>query len=193
MGPASLYSPELLSVVDKIPTCVVCWPLCPTIAPVNQSTRRKRRQSRPLRRINAKPKSLACAGTMNFSQSWCGPSCEHATRPTKTVCLPLHHPRHGIPVMISPAGGMSRWNRGIGCGADHRTEALGIAQGLCSVAIPSLNDNQQGKIIAIVVVMMFASTLAVVLRLIARYLSTAKYGYDDLFIVIALVSNPLRR
>ena len=63
-----------------------------------------------------------------------------------------------------------------------------MAQGICSVALPSLNDSQQPKIIAIVVVMMFASTLAVLLRLIARYLSTAKYGYDDLFIVIALVS-----
>jgi hypothetical protein len=68
-------------------------------------------------------------------------------------------------------------------------EALGIAQGLCSVALPSLNDSQQSRIIAIVVVMMFASTLAVVLRLIARYLSSAKYGYDDLFIIIALVSD----
>lgn len=64
-----------------------------------------------------------------------------------------------------------------------------MAQGICSVALPSLNDSQQPKIIAIVVVMMFASTLAVLLRLIARYLSTAKYGYDDLFIVIALVSH----
>lgn len=80
-----------------------------------------------------------------------------------------------------------------GCLANHLTEALGIAQGLCSIAIPSLNDNQQGKIIAIVVVMTFASTLAVVLRLVARYLSTAKYGYDDLFIVIALVSHAFRR
>lgn len=35
--------------------------------------------------------------------------------------------------------------------------------------------------------MMFASTLAVILRLIARLVSTAKYGYDDIFIVIALV------
>lgn len=68
-----------------------------------------------------------------------------------------------------------------------------MAQGICSVALPSLNDSQQGKIIAIVVVMMFASTLAVLLRLIARYLSTAKYGYDDLFIVIALVSRFLGR
>ena len=80
-----------------------------------------------------------------------------------------------------------------GCQADHLIEALGIAQGLCSIALPSLNDNQQGKIIAIVVVMTFASTLPVVLRLVARYLSTAKYGYDDLFIVIALVSHVLRR
>lgn len=65
---------------------------------------------------------------------------------------------------------------------------MGIAQGLCSRAIPSLNDSRQTEIIVIVVVMMFVSSLAVFLRLIARYLSTAKYGYDDLFIILALVS-----
>ncbi len=37
--------------------------------------------------------------------------------------------------------------------------------------------------------MTFASTLAVVLRFIARHLSAARYGYDDLFIIIALVSH----
>jgi hypothetical protein len=52
-----------------------------------------------------------------------------------------------------------------------------------------LNESQQTKIIAVVVVMTFASTLAVVLRFIARHLSAARYGYDDLFIIIALVSH----
>lgn len=37
--------------------------------------------------------------------------------------------------------------------------------------------------------MTIASTVAVVLRLVARNISAAKYGMDDLFIVIALVRN----
>lgn len=165
-------------------------------SPTDQLTRRKLPPSQPLRRINAKQISHVCAETMSFSPSWSGPSCGDAIRRTKTVrfsLLALHRPRNCPPPPRDGflAGSIGWWKPVAGFGTDHLTEALGIAQGLCSVALPSLNDSEQPKIIAIVVVMMFASTLAVVLRLIARYLSTAKYGYDDLFIVIALVSNAL--
>lgn len=37
--------------------------------------------------------------------------------------------------------------------------------------------------------MTIASTVAVVLRLVARNMSAVKYGTDDLFIMIALVRN----
>lgn len=40
-------------------------------------------------------------------------------------------------------------------------------------------------------VMMVASTFAVALRISARKMSAAKYGLDDLFILIALVGLPL--
>jgi hypothetical protein len=87
---------------------------------------------------------------------------------------------------------MCWWKRVEGSEVDHRVDALKIAQGLCRVAVPSLDDSQQTKIIAVVVVMTIASTLAMVLRFIARYISAAKYGYDDLFIIIALVSHGAR-
>lgn len=64
---------------------------------------------------------------------------------------------------------------------------LHLAQDYCSKNLPSLNDNRQTEIIVIVVVMMVASTSAVALRISARKLSAAKYGLDDLFILIALV------
>lgn len=50
-----------------------------------------------------------------------------------------------------------------------------------------MNHSRQPEIIAVLVVMSIASTLAVILRFVARNMSSAKYGLDDLFIVIALV------
>lgn len=50
-----------------------------------------------------------------------------------------------------------------------------------------MNHSRQPEIIAVLVVMSIASTLAVILRIVARNMSSAKYGLDDLFIVIALV------
>lgn len=53
--------------------------------------------------------------------------------------------------------------------------------------VPSLQeDNRQTEIIAIVAAMTVISTLAVILRLIARRISAAGYGADDFLIVIAL-------
>lgn len=66
---------------------------------------------------------------------------------------------------------------------------LHLAQGYCGGVIPSLNDNRKKEIIVILVVMMVASTFAVVLRVAARKVSAAKYGLDDLFILIALVGH----
>lgn len=158
--------------------------------------RRKTPPSWPLRQIGVRQTLPACAETMSFSPSWCGPSCDRVVKPTNRVCPNLFawysSPRwHAARRM--PWEGVGRRDVVVDCWTDDRIAAMGIAQGVCSVALPSLNDSQQAKIIAIVVVMMCASTLAVLLRLVARYLSTARYGYDDLFIVIALVSHDLGR
>lgn len=69
---------------------------------------------------------------------------------------------------------------------------LHLAQNYCGGVLPSLYDNRRKEIIAILVVMMFASTGAVALRIAARKMSSAKYGLDDLFVLIALVGHPLR-
>lgn len=66
---------------------------------------------------------------------------------------------------------------------------LHVAQDYCSKNLPSLNDNRRKEIIVILVVMMVASTLAVALRISARKMSSARYGLDDLFILIALVGH----
>lgn len=68
---------------------------------------------------------------------------------------------------------------------------LHLAQDYCGRILPSLNDNRRKEIIAILVVMMVASTSAVALRISARKMSAAKYGLDDLFILIALVGHTL--
>lgn len=66
---------------------------------------------------------------------------------------------------------------------------LHLAQDYCGRIVPSLNDNRKREIIVILVVMMVASTFAVALRVAARRISAAKYGLDDLFILIALVGQ----
>ncbi len=48
-------------------------------------------------------------------------------------------------------------------------------------------DNRSGQLYATNVVCAFAAYLAVVLRLIARSLTKARYGLDDWLIVAALV------
>ena len=65
---------------------------------------------------------------------------------------------------------------------------LAAAGKLCTAAVPSLNDSRQPEILAAMIVMMALSTIAVVLRLISRKISTARYGVDDGLIVLALVS-----
>lgn len=67
------------------------------------------------------------------------------------------------------------------------TVALHLAQDFCVGSLPSLNDSRQTEIIAIVTIMMVASTVSVILRMVARQMSSAKYGLDDVLIIIALV------
>ncbi|KAL8675893.1 MAG: hypothetical protein Q9186_007527 [Xanthomendoza sp. 1 TL-2023] len=67
------------------------------------------------------------------------------------------------------------------------TEGMEVAQKLCQSLIPSLNDSRQTEIVVIIAVMTVVSTVAVILRLLARRVSAAKYGVDDFLIVVALV------
>ena len=65
---------------------------------------------------------------------------------------------------------------------------LAAAGKLCTAAVPSLNNSRQTEILAAVIVMMALSTTAVVLRLISRKISAARFGIDDGLMVLALVS-----
>ena len=67
---------------------------------------------------------------------------------------------------------------------------LAAAGELCTAAVPSLNDSRQPEILAAVIVMMALSTIAVVLRLVSRRISAARFGIDDGLMVLALVSFP---
>ena len=66
-------------------------------------------------------------------------------------------------------------------------EGLQVAQKLCVSVMPSLNDNRGTEIVAFVAVMTAISTIAVILRLIGRRISAARYGADDFLIIAALV------
>ena len=70
---------------------------------------------------------------------------------------------------------------------------LAAAKTLCTTAIPALNDSRQPEILASLIVMMVLSVLAVVLRLVSRRISAAKFGIDDALIIIALVRPPAYR
>lgn len=66
---------------------------------------------------------------------------------------------------------------------------MAAAATLCTAAVPSLNDSRQAETIASLVVMMVLSGLAVILRLVSRKISAAKFGIDDALIVVALVRS----
>ncbi|KAL8674378.1 MAG: hypothetical protein Q9168_001238 [Polycauliona sp. 1 TL-2023] len=61
------------------------------------------------------------------------------------------------------------------------------SQQICLSALPSLKDSRQTEIVVVVAVMTVVSTIAVVLRLLGRRISIAKYGADDFLIVVALI------
>ena len=73
------------------------------------------------------------------------------------------------------------------CEKPDQDRGIEIAQQLCVRVLPSLNDDRGSEIIAVVAVMTVVATIAVVLRLLGRRISAAKYGVDDFLIVVALV------
>ena len=63
-----------------------------------------------------------------------------------------------------------------------------MAKELCVSAVPSLNDNQDSLAITSLVVIVTFMVMSVVLRLVSRYLSSARFGPDDYTIIAAAVS-----
>lgn len=51
-----------------------------------------------------------------------------------------------------------------------------MARELCTAAVPSLEDNQTTLVIASLTVIMTFMIISVILRLVSRYLSVAKFG-----------------
>lgn len=71
-------------------------------------------------------------------------------------------------------------------------EALNAIKQLCTSAAPSLNDNRGLDIIAATTVTTVLAFLAVVLRFVSRHISAAKFGMDDVMILVALVRKSLK-
>ena len=67
------------------------------------------------------------------------------------------------------------------------------ARELCTAAVPRLNDSRQPEAVGSIIVMLVLATLAVVLRLLSRKISAARFGIDDYLIVLALVSHDQSR
>lgn len=60
---------------------------------------------------------------------------------------------------------------------------------LCLEAVPALRESRQEEILGVVITLMIITTVAVVLRFVARRMTAAKYGVDDLLTVLALVRS----
>lgn len=71
-------------------------------------------------------------------------------------------------------------------------ETLAIIPQLCVKEVPSLKESRWAEAAASIAVVWTMSIIAVILRLIARKISSAKYGVDDILIVVGLVSNKPR-
>lgn len=70
--------------------------------------------------------------------------------------------------------------------------ALNAIKQLCTSAAPSLNDNRGPEVIAATVVTTVLAVIAVILRFISRHISAAKFGMDDVMILVALVRRSLK-
>ena len=65
---------------------------------------------------------------------------------------------------------------------------MSMAKELCISAVPSLADNQTALFVSSLSVIMAFMVISVILRLISRYLSAARFGADDYSIIGAAVS-----
>ena len=67
-------------------------------------------------------------------------------------------------------------------------ESLVSTRQICVQAVPWINDNRGPEIVAIITGLTVLSTIAVVLRIMARRISKIKLGVEDYLIIVALVS-----
>ena len=65
---------------------------------------------------------------------------------------------------------------------------MSMAKELCISAVPSLTDNQTTLFVSSLSIIMTFMVISVILRLIARHLSAARFGADDYTIIGAAVS-----
>lgn len=59
---------------------------------------------------------------------------------------------------------------------------------LCLQVVPSLGDSRESTVLGSIITLLTLATLAVMLRFAGRQVSAAKFGIDDVLIVLALVS-----
>ena len=60
---------------------------------------------------------------------------------------------------------------------------------LCLQAVPSLSESRESTVLGSIITLLILSTLAVMLRMMARRVSAMMFGIDDVLIVLALVSD----
>lgn len=83
---------------------------------------------------------------------------------------------------------VNRWRER---GSKHSKRKIGSFSGvseLCLQVVPSLGDSRESTVLGSIITLMTLATLSVMLRLAGRQVSAAKFGIDDVFIVLALVS-----
>ena len=67
------------------------------------------------------------------------------------------------------------------------TATVAQAGSLCLSAVPSLGESRQQEILGTIVFLMVVAIVAVGMRLMARRISAAGWGWDDWLICVALV------
>ena len=65
---------------------------------------------------------------------------------------------------------------------------MSMAKELCTSALPSLTDNQTTLFVSSLTIIMTFMVISVILRLVSRHLSAARFGADDYTIIGAAVS-----
>ncbi|CAF9909072.1 MAG: hypothetical protein HETSPECPRED_008817, partial [Heterodermia speciosa] len=69
------------------------------------------------------------------------------------------------------------------CNSTDRVTAMSMAKELCISAVPSLADNQTTLFISSLTIVMTFMVISLILRLISRHLSAARFGADDYTII----------
>ena len=70
-----------------------------------------------------------------------------------------------------------------------RIATLQAVPKICGDAVPSLKESRRRETDIAVATMMVLAIIAVILRLVSRKISNARFGLDDLFIVLGVVND----